>query len=314
MKFELLDNALDFILTAIEHAEQDNVRSLKYSLLHFVSGVELILKERLRKEHWTLLFSNVDKATQESMKSGDFKSIDFNEAMIRVKNICSFNFGRWDNILRSLRDKRNKLEHFQFSGTKEEVISNLVQGWSFVLDFIHDQLSDGLTEEEKSYVGQIRTRMVENEEFIKNRLKEILPIIEQKIKSFVPVINCPQCFQKTLIIEENNPSCIFCRYSAQKNEVIDRWLTIFYGYRYIDPKARMTEPVTFDCPECGCNTFVKIPDENIKPPEPAWICFQCGFTTQWDKVKFCNRCCQPFIQSAKDMDFCDDCWREIVKD
>ena len=56
MNITLIENALDFILSAVEWAKGDDDRSLKYAILNLSDGVELILKERLRRAHWSLLF------------------------------------------------------------------------------------------------------------------------------------------------------------------------------------------------------------------------------------------------------------------
>lgn len=77
MNITLVENALDFILSAVEWAKGDDVRSLKYAILHLSDGVELILKEKLRRDHWSLLFADVDKANENALKTGDFKSVDF---------------------------------------------------------------------------------------------------------------------------------------------------------------------------------------------------------------------------------------------
>ena len=39
-------------------------------LLHMSSGVELLLKERLRREHWSLIFRDPDKASLSVLESG----------------------------------------------------------------------------------------------------------------------------------------------------------------------------------------------------------------------------------------------------
>src|SRR2546426_9855541 len=55
--FTLLENGLDFVWSAVEHLSvATSKRELKYALLHLVSGIELILKERLRREDWKPLF------------------------------------------------------------------------------------------------------------------------------------------------------------------------------------------------------------------------------------------------------------------
>ena len=60
----LLENGLDYIYEAVEPifvAHKLSQHSWKYSVLHLYSGIELLLKERLRQEHWSLIFENVEK-------------------------------------------------------------------------------------------------------------------------------------------------------------------------------------------------------------------------------------------------------------
>jgi len=53
---------LDFVWSGVEHLSfATSKRELKYALLHFVSGMELILTERLRREDWKLLSPKPDQ-------------------------------------------------------------------------------------------------------------------------------------------------------------------------------------------------------------------------------------------------------------
>src|SRR5436189_30259 len=63
LKLDLLENGIDFIRSGIEnHFGQDESDSSarKYAVLHLFSGVLLILKERLRREHPSLIFEKVE--------------------------------------------------------------------------------------------------------------------------------------------------------------------------------------------------------------------------------------------------------------
>jgi len=63
-------------------------RHLKYALIHLCSGIELVLKERLRQEDWKLVFADQDKATEEAYKSGEFFSVDFKGLQDRLEENC----------------------------------------------------------------------------------------------------------------------------------------------------------------------------------------------------------------------------------
>ena len=57
LEYTLLENGLDFISSALKHLKnQPTKRELKYAVLHLSAGIELILKERLKREHWSLVF------------------------------------------------------------------------------------------------------------------------------------------------------------------------------------------------------------------------------------------------------------------
>ena len=73
VEFELFENGLNFVVSALKHLDEPiKATDLKYAILHLSSGIELILKERLRRAHWTLLFSKVDKASLQDYKMAGF--------------------------------------------------------------------------------------------------------------------------------------------------------------------------------------------------------------------------------------------------
>jgi len=71
VEFTLLGNGLDFIWSALEHLSGNpGKRELKYAVLHLCSGIELVLKERLQREHWSLIFEKLDSANQKDYEAG----------------------------------------------------------------------------------------------------------------------------------------------------------------------------------------------------------------------------------------------------
>lgn len=50
---KIIENALDYVLSAAEHACKDNHRDLKYAVLHLFAGIELLIKARLALPDWS---------------------------------------------------------------------------------------------------------------------------------------------------------------------------------------------------------------------------------------------------------------------
>lgn len=312
MKITLIENALDFILSAVEHAKEDNDRSLKYAVLHLSDGVELVLKEKLKREHWSLLFADVDKASENALKTGEFKSVDFDECVGRLESISGLNMKSHIDLLRLLRRHRNKLQHFEYSGSRDEIISILVKTWGFVLDFLHDHLPDVVRDQDVT-IEKIKEFMIENENFVKERSAAIQSAIDEFKTLSNAVLECPRCLEPALLIPgiEEDPHCLFCRYSASPEEAVDDWCVEFFGIQ--SPKERYTNPDRFTCPECGRDTLIQQEFGGMNPPDPGWVCFNCGQTWDYDGIAFCDTCNEPYSSTEDDWGMCPDCIRMQIE-
>lgn len=218
VSFTLVENALDFMLSAAEHAAKDDARSLKYAVLHVAAAAELLLKARLEREHWSLLFSDAGKADQKRFAIGDFRSVDFEDAIDRLERIADVTIGKQEKEhLRKLRDVRNRLQHFAASVGKEEAVSLLVNTCGFCLDFCRTQLAIGPGSPHDAAMAQVVQHLGEFEKFVSERLKTMQPLL-----SGAPgVVWCPCCWQDTLIVGDGQPHCAFCGHSTSPEEVAD---------------------------------------------------------------------------------------------
>ena len=116
LAYSLLQNGLDYILSALENlrGESPTERQLKYAVIHLSAGVDLILKERLRLEHGSLIFADSDKATKERFESGNFVSVGFPQLVNRLSSICGVEFDDKDK-----QQSNIYAFHAQTSGLKE---------------------------------------------------------------------------------------------------------------------------------------------------------------------------------------------------
>jgi hypothetical protein len=211
LSFTLVENALDFMLSAAEHAARDDARSLKYAVLHVAASAELLLKARLEREHWSLLFSDPGKADQRRFAAGDFRSADFDDAIDRLERIAGVVIdGDAKKHLRSLRDVRNRLQHFGASVGKEEAVSLLVATCGFCLDFLRTQIATGRNFPHDEIVARIAQHLGDFDRFVTERREAIQPLLS----SALGVVDCPCCWHDTLVIGDGQPHCLFCGHTA----------------------------------------------------------------------------------------------------
>lgn len=297
LKISLLENALDYVLNAangLKEMGSDNTL-LKYAIIHLWSGVELLLKKRLFDEHWSLIFRDVNKAKRAALESGDFISVYFDDTLLRLRDICNLNLDNHKEILNNLRKERNKLEHYEIRLSRDAAISKLVEVSSFIFDFCSSHLSFDEEPLAQHVFDRIKSIILFHEEFINSRLNEINPILrENEQKYYGVVVKCPECFQNTMLISDNEESparCYFCNSSLPCKVAMQSWLSTWN-----------TEG-PFRCLECG--------DESLCRDATKWICFCCGRKWDFDELDRCADCETGVFSLPSNYNLCELCFSTV---
>lgn len=165
LKLTLFDNGLDFIregIEAIYGKPGASAIARKYSLLHIYSGILLVLKERLSREHPSLIYKKV-----EEFGKPNAKTVDFDEVVNRLIQVARVKLDQDDlSLLRKAQSERNKIEHFEVT-FEIQGFDNLVGKLIEFLDrFLHGELSTSLAKhlsgsawQEVSDLAQIAARL-----------------------------------------------------------------------------------------------------------------------------------------------------------
>jgi len=240
LKFNLVENGIDFIRSGIEQyflRDTPKARDHKYAVLHIFAGVLLLLKERLRRAHPSLIFTRVEDAVKDVTKE-DIKTVAFDQAVDRLKACAAVTIA--DEHLRALRSAqrvRNQLEHYEVTlnlKQTQDIVGSLCE---FVYVFMRDQLGEDLANHLKgpvwSRVQELRgiARELEEERAAewRERAKRFqnlppwrLAKMRDSIEPYHPKHNpdpetihtCPACGSESVIITDEgdvavctNPKC-----------------------------------------------------------------------------------------------------------
>jgi len=191
IEFDLLANAADSIQRAIELSawrdEQGDARRLKQAVQAIAHGVELLLKERLRRVHPALIWENVDKYPNLTART-----VTADGALSRLVNVGGLIFVQEDvTFIRLLRATRNAIEHYGWTTTKQEAEYIVGQALAFALEF-------SATELEYEFFGY-QTRKDDTFPTLLNANQAFVVALEER-KSRVA---------KTTEVQEK--TCSFCR-------------------------------------------------------------------------------------------------------
>lgn len=306
VSFSLLENGLDFVLSAVEHlAGTPSKRELKYAVLHLYSGTVLVLKERLLREDWILLFANPDKADETTFKAGDFHGPNLDQCLERLEEIDVEISKDHERQLRLLANKRKRLEHFHFTDSAEAIMAVTADILNFLIDFIGSEFdAERLDNVHADLLDRIRSKLVEFRGFVDSRWKSI----GSEIQSAGTVVACPTCLEEAWVIGDS-VECKFCGYKNDDSmSAADEYITWVLGEsRYVLEKDGGIWP-RHKCPSCDWYSLV---DLEYVEHGPQHICFECGATWEPSELSECSSCGEP--KEENDMAICDDCFNERVR-
>jgi hypothetical protein len=194
---------------------------LKLSILLIAQAIELLLKERLRREHWSLIFKDVEKA-----RTPNATTVTIDESLKRLKHIPKVRFeGKEEDTIRNISNIRNQIQHYEIEVTFEDVIGKAHAVIPLITRFLKDEfdsdIRDYLKEQDAKKLLYIDEVLEHLQELARQKIEKIRKInmpsntFDQTNWQF-DVLNCFQCWQNYYVFspEANISQCQLCNYEA----------------------------------------------------------------------------------------------------
>ena len=220
---DVVHNAFDFLGRSIDELEQHP----KYSVIHFYSAVELFVKARLLKEHWSLIVSKPEHADKAGFQRGDFQSVGLKDANERLTKIVG------DGLLPEeykhfdgLRKERNQMVHFSHAaqGDGEEaakemdrIVSDHAEGWLY----LRRLLAVRWVEHFAAYADTIKAmddRMREQTKSLERRFLLLTDDIGKAKAAGSHFMHCPSCGFESFEVGEpawiGRGECLTCGFAS----------------------------------------------------------------------------------------------------
>ncbi len=209
-QYTLIENAQDSLEHAILHLNEPRelrIGDYKRVILDLSHVAELLFKERLRMIHPAFVLSNVDK-----YPSTTANTVGAAEALQRLQKIGEVEFRNEDQAaLRTIREKRNEIEHYAFSISEKEarvVIGNVLV---FIFRFACDEVA--LDWADRRINDPAWSKLNEFAEFYEAQRTHIMDTLSD---SMIPTQDCPMCHNDTFDLESE-----FCVLCGHREEVLE---------------------------------------------------------------------------------------------
>lgn len=207
----LEDNAIDSLTHAVEHfLDEERTTNLKYAILHVFHAVELFLKARLAIIDSDLIF---DKPK----KDGSQFTINVGEARKRLEQQGILLSNKEKDNLNNLQKFRNEIEHYQFSGNREEVEKYVGGAMYFLEGFLEKELEISLKQELDDVEPGIYETLSKAQLFYIKRMLESGIELHPKYKGQdgYDFVTCQECEEETIVIpdpttDDDSVHCFLC--------------------------------------------------------------------------------------------------------
>jgi len=222
-KFNLLENALDSLRQGIAFALKDNPTQseLKLSVLLIAQSVELLLKERLKREHWSLVFSKIDQAGNPNAHT-----VTIEDAIKRLDQIAHVKMDEEERDTVSLLSEiRNRIQHYEIEVTFEEVLSKSHAAIAFTTRFLKDEfesdIRDYLNNDDIQRLSRIENAIVHLRAIAEENIEKIRSENEPTSSSEraywqFEVITCPECWEDYYVFSPDShiSQCQLCKHEG----------------------------------------------------------------------------------------------------
>lgn len=311
---ELTSNALAFLQRAFQEtiAAEEDAQQLGFAVVDLAVAIEVLLKARLAREHWTLVLDHPDSGAPDraALIAGKAKTVTPGQAVDRLARLANVPLGnradkksRAHQILK-VANLRNRVAHFALGNMEPlSMRAQLGAGLQFTLWFLETEFADSPAKPQvDELIRAIGTGLGAIKELVTERLREL----SSELDSAVVCVVCPRCSQPTLMLRGawgGEPTCPFCR-SIGPDEVgpdlADEYVaTVLDLSEYKVVKDGGTWPV-HDCPECDSVALVEgveqvrpaptTPNGEDDPDRAYWGCFNCGLAEPSDALNPCADC------------------------
>ncbi|WP_143201595.1 hypothetical protein, partial [Bradyrhizobium sp. NAS96.2] len=242
----LVENAIGFLSHAIDALET----APKFSVIDFYSAVELFLKARLLREHWSLVVAK--SPDWEKFVSGDFVSVSFEEACIRLDKVARSPIPQRARAkFDAVRLHRNKMVHFFHVGEQgqshliEAVAIEQLRAW-YELNLLLQQWEDVFQPWQKE-LAQIERQLQRHKGYLAAKFDTLKPRLDELESEGRHIRGCRICnFVAAVMTEVELPElyegeCLVCG-------AFNKWLLMSC------PNCRewaiLSDGAQFSC-ECG---------------------------------------------------------------
>jgi hypothetical protein len=302
----LVKNGLEFIEASIDELAQKPT----FSVAHFATGVELFLKARLFREHWSLVATTPHGCNWTALKDGTVTTVAASALCTTITTITGIALRNEQPVFQAVFDHRNRVLHFLPPGGRAGIAAEQLRAW-YLLHGLLRQRWDAVFSNYHAEIDALDQKLLANRQYLQVRFNEQAQPLNG-LTAAGRVFQCPACQFAAAVLPQNPPtvSAFECRVCKTRSHAAEFPCGVWVGIEelpnqcacgeehhqeelleILDPTPALKpkhmldyEPNRAYCGEC-------LPMEStVAPQGGAYICVGCG--VEWEAAEFstCDCC------------------------
>jgi hypothetical protein len=253
LDFPPVRNGVDYLLSVVDQLYRDRVlqqglptpRDIKYAVLHLQAAAEVLLKARLLRDHWSLVFKDPGQASERRFRDGDFESCGIDDTVRRLRQIAGLAItDQEQKALKDLARDRNALQHYGLTHNARAVEARAGQVLDFLVRFLDEVLLPGLTADEEDAIGEDMASVREGLTGIRTYVTHRMDRLQGELKGQADrTLQCPECAQWALLVTGDGHRCRFCGLEMPNPHMLLLWYVRGHALNaVVGPCHRCEEP------------------------------------------------------------------------
>lgn len=306
-------SAFEFLQRSVAEFDTDP----KFALAHFSTGLELLLKARLLKEHWSLIV--LSKADLKQFRSGESTTVGIKEAMDRLETIVGEPVPKDARaaFLKVARHRNRVMHFFLEVGDQDrekltrEVAQDLYIGWYHLRE--QTKTWGSIFQEFLKELRALDFTMQRTRSYLEVLFEQLKPTLDEKRRTGIEICPCPSCKFEAAVVEK-----IADEIFAQRCQVCTLGISIL---RFECSECGTPHQVSgwdhFQTIQCPCGEHIAMDDlrewldtssQDYTNPDPPINCAECqgaGTVVLHGELYVCVQCAE-HSENAPQCEWCNE--------
>jgi hypothetical protein len=211
-------NGFDFFVRSARELAKEQ----KFSIAHFATGLELLLKAALFHEHWTLIATEPHKCVWTGVKDGTIRTISASDLCAAINATIGTPLKHEKTAFESVFKHRNRVLHWAPNGDLAATVAEQCLAWHHLRALLEGPWRKPF-EPFQERIDEVEKLLRANREYLQVRFDQHKDKL-QGMKEAGRLVICPMCGFRAGVAEDRavqvvSFECLVCGYTASAARV-----------------------------------------------------------------------------------------------